>query len=107
MPDAPDMPVGSPPACPAPAPNPHGPTRFMVPPGAVDTHAHVIGAPSDYPLVENRSYTPPGAPATAYLRMLDQTDMTYGVLVQVSVHGTDNRLMIETLRPIRSVFAAS
>src|SRR4051794_7576641 len=95
MPDAPD---GSPPLCPPPDPNPHGPTRFKVPPGAVDAHAHVIGAPPDHPLVETRSYTPPGAPATAYLRMLDQTGMTYGVLVQVSVHGTDNRLLVETLR---------
>jgi 2-pyrone-4,6-dicarboxylate lactonase len=98
MPDAPDTPVGSPPVCPAPDPNPHGPTRFEVPPGAVDTHAHVIGAPPDYPFVETRSYTPPGASATAYLRMLDFTGMTYGVLVQVSVHGTDNRLLVETLR---------
>jgi 2-pyrone-4,6-dicarboxylate lactonase len=100
MPDAPDSPAtnGEPPACPPPDPNPHGPTRFKVPPGAVDTHAHVIGTPPDYPFVETRSYTPPGAPATAYLRMLDQTGMTYGVLVQVSVHGTDNRLMVETLR---------
>jgi 2-pyrone-4,6-dicarboxylate lactonase len=100
MPDAPDFPAtnGEPPACPPPDPNPHGPTRFKVPPGAVDTHAHVIGTPPDHPFVETRSYTPPGAPATAYLRMLDQTGMTYGVLVQVSVHGTDNRLMVETLR---------
>lgn len=70
----------------------------MVPPGAVDTHAHVIGAPPAYPLVETRSYTPPDAPAAAYLAMLDATGMTYGVLVQVSVHGTDNRLMLESLR---------
>jgi predicted TIM-barrel fold metal-dependent hydrolase len=98
MPDAPDPPAGSPPPCPPPDPEPRGPTRFAVPPGAVDAHAHVIGAPPDHPLVETRSYTPPGAPATAYLRMLDQTGMTYGVLVQVSVHGTDNRLLVETLR---------
>ena len=97
MPDAPDL-NREPPACPPPDPNPHGPTRFKIPPGAVDTHAHVIGTPPDYPFIETRSYTPPGAPATAYLRMLDLTGMTYGVLVQVSVHGTDNRLMVETLR---------
>ena len=30
--------------------------------------------------------------------MLDATGMTYGVLVQVSVHGTDNRKMLEVLR---------
>jgi predicted TIM-barrel fold metal-dependent hydrolase len=30
--------------------------------------------------------------------MLDATGITYGVLTQVSVHGTDNRLLLETLR---------
>ncbi|MXP66071.1 GntR family transcriptional regulator [Roseomonas sp. M0104] len=84
--------------CPGPDPEPHGPTRFTVPAGAVDTHAHVIGLPPDWPLVPNRSYTPPAAPREAYLAMLDATGMTYGVLVQVSVHGTDNRLMLQTLR---------
>ncbi|WP_375456247.1 amidohydrolase family protein [uncultured Methylobacterium sp.] len=83
--------------CPAPDPRISGPTRYAVPAGAVDTHAHVIGLPPAYPFVENRSYTPPAAPADAYLAMLDATGMANGVLVQVSVHGTDNRLMLETL----------
>ena len=69
-----------------------------MPPGAVDTHAHVIGLPPAYPFVAGRSYTPPEAAPSAYLHMLTTTGMTYGVLVQVSVHGTDNRLMLETLR---------
>lgn len=69
-----------------------------MPRGAVDTHAHVIGSPPQYPLVPGRSYTPPAASPNDYLAMLDATGMTYGVLVQVSVHGTDNRLLIETLQ---------
>ncbi|BAQ43645.1 MULTISPECIES: amidohydrolase family protein [Methylobacterium] len=84
--------------CPGPAPHPRGPTRFTVPAGAVDTHAHVIGLPPAYPFVAARSYTPPQAAAGSYLAMLDATGMTHGVLIQVSVHGTDNRLMVETLR---------
>ncbi|SFL23629.1 amidohydrolase family protein [Methylobacterium pseudosasicola] len=87
--------------CPAPDPHPGGPTRYRVPEGAVDTHAHVIGLPPAYPLVADRSYTPPAAPADRYLAMLDATGMANGVLVQVSVHGTDNRLMVETLRANR------
>ncbi len=94
MPDAmPDAP-----ACPGPHPDPGGPTRFAVPAGAADCHAHVIGLPPDYPFVETRSYTPPRATPQAYMAMLDATGMAYGVLVQVSVHGTDNRLMLQTLR---------
>lgn len=87
--------------CPAPDPHPGGPTRYALPPGAVDTHAHVIGLPPAYPLVAERSYTPPAAPAERYLAMLDATGMAHGVLVQVSVHGTDNRLMVETLQANR------
>lgn len=87
--------------CPAPDPHPAGPTRHAVPSGAVDTHAHVIGLPPAYPHVAERSYTPPAAPAERYLAMLDATGMAHGVLVQVSVHGTDNRLLIETLRANR------
>jgi predicted TIM-barrel fold metal-dependent hydrolase len=66
-----------------------------VPHGSVDTHAHVVGARG---LVGHRSFTPPPATACSYLAMLDATGMTYGVLVQVSVHGTDNTLLLETLR---------
>ena len=83
--------------CPGPDPEPHPPTRFRLPPGAVDTHAHVIG--TDF--TARRSYTPPPAPATEYLRMLDATGMTYGVLIQVSVHGADNTLMLDVLRAHR------
>ena len=86
------------PPCPPPHPHPHGPTRYAVPAGAVDCHAHVIGAPPAHPFVDARSYTPPAAPEAAYLDMLDRTGMAQGVLVQVSVHGTDNSLMLQTLR---------
>jgi len=87
--------------CPGPQRVQRNTTRFTVPRGAVDTHAHVIGLPPDYPFVAARSYTPPAATAADYLAMLDATAMTYGVLTQVSVHGTDNRLLVETLRANR------
>ncbi len=101
MRDADPSPASAP-ACPGPDPHPRGPTRYRVPAGAVDTHAHVIGLPPAYPFVATRSYTPPEATAERYLAMLDATGMTYGVLVQVSVHGTDNRLMLETLAAHRA-----
>jgi predicted TIM-barrel fold metal-dependent hydrolase len=86
------------PACPPPPYPETGPKRVVVPPGAVDTQAHVIGLPPAYPFVAQRSYTPTEATAAHYLQMLDAAGMTYGVLIQVSVHGTDNRLMLEVLR---------
>jgi 2-pyrone-4,6-dicarboxylate lactonase len=86
------------PLCPPPAAVQSGPSTFAMPPGAVDTHAHVIGEPPRHPWMADRSYTPPPATAAAYLKMLDDTGSQYGVLVQVSVHGQDNTLLLETLR---------
>lgn len=79
---------------PAPDNDPHPPRSYTLPRGAVDTHAHVIGTQ----WIAQRSYTPHPAPPDAYLRMLDATGMAYGVLIQVSVHGTDNTLMRDTVR---------
>lgn len=90
--------VTTPPLCPPPAPVQTRPSTFEMPAGAVDSHAHVIGAPPDYPLSPERKYTPPPAPPEAYLSMLDNTGIDYGVLVQVSAHGRDNRLMLETVK---------
>lgn len=101
MPDSKNTSIKEAPACPGPQSPPHGPTRFKVPRGAVDTHAHVIGLPPDYPFMAERSYTPPEATPREYLAMLDATGITYGVLTQVSVHGSDNRLMVDTLRANR------
>ena len=53
--------------CPGPDPDPRPAARFTVPPGAVDTHSHVVGDT----FVGRRSYTPPPAPGSEYLRMLD------------------------------------
>ena len=83
--------------CPAPNPNPGAPRHFTVPGGAVDTHAHVVGTT----FVENRSYTPPPASGEQYLRMLDATGMAYGVLIQISVHGTDNDVMLKVVEENR------
>jgi predicted TIM-barrel fold metal-dependent hydrolase len=74
------------------------PPAFDIPRGACDTHAHVIGDGVRYPFVENRSYTPPPAPIEKYLSMLAANGMERGVLVQVSVHGTDNRCMVDALQ---------
>ncbi len=74
------------------------PATFSIPPLACDSHAHVIALDPDYPMVSTRSYTAPAASIESYIGMLDAQGMDRGVLVQVSVHGTDNRLMLEALR---------
>ncbi|MFC4273635.1 amidohydrolase family protein [Achromobacter aloeverae] len=72
---------------------------FAMPELACDAHAHVVAAdPHAYPLVADRSYTPVPTPESDYLAMLDGTGMQRGVLVQISVYGTDNRYMVDVLR---------
>jgi 2-pyrone-4,6-dicarboxylate lactonase len=92
----------APPACQPPDPRPRAP-KLRPPRAACDCHAHVIGAPDRYPFVPERTYTPPAASADAYLAMHGALGIERGVLVQVSVHGTDNTLLVETLRryPVR------
>lgn len=75
------------------------PSSFEVPPGACDTHAHVVAPDRDaYPMVPERTYTPHPCTEQAYLSMLDAQGMARGVLVQISVYGTDNRYMLQVLR---------
>jgi 2-pyrone-4,6-dicarboxylate lactonase len=73
------------------------PASFPMPAGACDTHAHVISQSADYPMVAARIYTPPPAPEAKYLAHLDAVGCTRGVLVQISVYGTDNRYLLEVL----------
>ncbi|MFG5776336.1 amidohydrolase family protein [Comamonas sp. J-3] len=83
--------------CLSPLPNVE-PASFVLPPGACDTHAHVVAEDMQkYPMVANRSYTPHPATEGDYLQMLHATGMERGVLVQISVYGTDNRYMLEVL----------
>lgn len=92
------QPVAVPPVCLAPQQT-FEPAAFQLPRFACDTHAHVVIANSgDYPVVANRSYTPVSCPENAYLSMLDAVGMDRGVLVQISVYGTDNRYMLEVLQ---------
>lgn len=82
--------------CAAPLPITRAP-GFAPPAGACDCHAHVVGLPPTHRFVAERSYTPPEATPDAYLANLSGLGLSRGVLVTVSVHGDDNRLMAETV----------
>jgi predicted TIM-barrel fold metal-dependent hydrolase len=77
----------------------HKPT-LAVPALSCDCHAHVLGPPSRYPYVEDRSYTPPDALPTDYLRMLDTLGMQRMVVVQASCYGEDNRRTIDAVKEL-------
>lgn len=74
------------------------PKRIEVPGGAWETHAHVIGPAAEYPFVPGRHFNPPPASPADFVAMLDKVGIQYGVVVQVSVHGTDNRFLLQALR---------
>jgi predicted TIM-barrel fold metal-dependent hydrolase len=71
-----------------------------VPPLSCDSHAHVLGPPSKYPYVANRSYTPPDAVPSDFLRMLGVLGMERMVVVQASCYGEDNRRTIDAVQEL-------
>lgn len=83
--------------CPPPLPVERRPA-FAMPRGACDSHAQIVGPHERYLMVTTRNYTPPPAPEPDLLAMHDALGIERGVLVQISVYGTDNRCMLATLR---------
>ncbi|OZI19702.1 amidohydrolase [Bordetella genomosp. 9] len=73
------------------------PVRFKVPAGACDSHAHVFGPYAQFPLSEDRSYTPPENGAERFIAHLDRLGLTRGVLVTASAQGDDNRNVLQAL----------
>jgi predicted TIM-barrel fold metal-dependent hydrolase len=84
---------------------------MKVPPGATDTHFHLFGPASRYPMVDVREYTPPViAPADAR-RLFDVLGIERAVVIQPSIYGDDNRAQLEGATevgiPVRAVVVAA
>jgi predicted TIM-barrel fold metal-dependent hydrolase len=82
--------------CPPPDPHPRRP-HVAVPDFACDCHAHVIGPSSRYPFVAERSYTPPDALLTDYLKVARTLGLKRSVIVQPSMHGTGNSAILDAI----------
>jgi predicted TIM-barrel fold metal-dependent hydrolase len=87
----------SPPVCAAPSPDPGRPL-LAAPPGTCDAHMHLFPVGDRYPLTPARSYSPPPAPLEHYRRVMAALGIARAVLVQASIHGTDNRMLLDVLR---------
>jgi len=85
------------PACAGPDPQPRKP-KLKLPSGACDTHAHIMGPKARYAYSPTRIYTPPDCLLPDYLRMLATLGVERAVLVQPSVYGTDNTVMLEAMK---------
>ncbi len=84
------------PHCPPPDPEPRSP-RHAIPDNACDCHAHVIGPVDAYPFVPERSYTPPDALLHDYLNVARALGLKRSVIVQPSMHGTDNSAILDAI----------
>lgn len=73
---------------------------LQVPPLSCDCHAHILGPRADYPYVADRSYTPPDALPSDYLRMLGTLGLERGIVVQASCYGEDNRRTIAAVKEL-------
>jgi 2-pyrone-4,6-dicarboxylate lactonase len=82
--------------CPPPDPDPH-PPNFAIPPAATDCHAHVFGPAERYPYQPDRSYTPPDLPLSQLRGVHRVLGIERLVLVQASVHGTDNNAILDAI----------
>ncbi len=90
-------PVTEVPVCAGPDFNPRSPKRGL-PLRSCDTHAHIMGPQARYDYSPARIYTPPDCLLTDYLHMLDTLGVERAVLVQPSVYGTDNTVMLEAMK---------
>lgn len=86
---------GAPP-CAGPDPAPRRP-RLALPPLACDCHAHILGPASRFAYAPGRVYTPPDCLLPDYRAMLAALGVTRAVLVQPSVYGTDNTVLMGAL----------
>ncbi|MCM2329435.1 MAG: amidohydrolase family protein [Lysobacter sp.] len=74
------------------------PPRFAFPPLACDCHAHILGPASRFPWSPDRVYTPPDCLLPDYRAILATLGVARAVLVQPSVYGTDNAVLLGALR---------
>ena len=84
------------PLCAAPDPKPRKP-RIAMPPLACDSHAHICGPIERFAYSDRRVYTPPDALLSSYRHMLDTLGVQRAVLVQPSVYGSDNTVMLDAM----------
>ena len=69
---------------------------------ACDTHAHICGPEAEYAYSDDRIYTPPDALPADYLKLLKTLGAERCVLIQPSVYGTDNTVMLGAIQEINA-----
>ena len=71
--------------------------KFKLPPLACDAHTHIFGPGDKYPYAPGRAYTPPDAPLEMFRALHEKLGIERAVIVNASVHGTDNRVALDAI----------
>jgi 2-pyrone-4,6-dicarboxylate lactonase len=87
------------PYCAAPDSELRAPTSLMGP-LSCDTHAHICGPEAKFAYSDKRIYSPPDALAETYITLLKTLRLERCVLVQPSVYGTNNTVMLQAMGSI-------
>lgn len=70
---------------------------LKLPEGSCDCHCHVFAPAGSHPLFPGRNYSPAVATLEDYLEVMESFGIGRAVLVQPSVYGFDNTVMLEAL----------
>lgn len=98
-----NTPTAGAPPCAPPDFNPRKP-KLTLPKLACDTHAHILGPIARHAYSPARVYTPPDCLLADYQKMLATLSVERAVLVQPSVYGSDNTVMLDAMRAAGSTF---
>jgi 2-pyrone-4,6-dicarboxylate lactonase len=80
-----------------PDPNPKKP-KLKMPPGAWDTHFHVMGPPHLFPFTQTKFRIPPAAPVEHYLMIAKVLGFERGVTVTSSSYGTSYEVTLNAIK---------
>src|ERR1700694_3094190 len=90
-------------------PGPDPDTRvpgFKLPSLACDAHCHIFGPGAKYPYAADRPYTLPDAPLEAFRALHAKLGIGRAVIVNASVHGTDNRVALDAIAVSNGAYRA-
>lgn len=77
--------------------NPRKPL-FELPPNSCDSHCHIFGPSSQFPYLEDRTWTPVDAGKNDLFALHDYLGIQRCVIVQTALHGFDNSVVIDAMR---------
>jgi predicted TIM-barrel fold metal-dependent hydrolase len=80
--------------------------KFKLPPRACDAHCHIFGPHAKYPYAADRPYTPPDAPFEDFRALHAKLGVGRAVIVNASVHGTDNRVALDAIAASAGAYRA-